>query len=146
MTPMGPPGPQNPYPQNPYPYRPPPQQPYGGAEYEFDAVQNATLSSAALWARILGVMLIVVGAAALFNCNIVSFALNLIMGIFFIGGGSSLAMVVNTQGNDIMHLMQAMTKLGNAFKMRVIITLVGVVLICVVGGLLALLMVLRAAR
>jgi hypothetical protein len=129
-------------PQNPNPYQPPgmpmqaPGAPYqapGGYEYEFDAQQNGLISSAALWARILGIGLIVVGAASLINCNVVSFTIDLIVGIFFILGGNSLAAVVNTQGNDIMHMMQALSKLGTAFKIRVIVTLVGLGLLLLIG-------------
>lgn len=121
MNPMGPQGPQYP------PY----QQPMGagGYGYEFDAVQNATISSTSLWARILGIALIIVGAASLINCNIIQFILNLVIGIYFLSGASSLGMVVNTQGNDIAHMMTAIEKLGTAFKIRVIFTIVAVVLV-----------------
>ena len=132
MGPMGPMGPQNPYAP---PYAPPPAPSY---EYEFDATQNASIASAALWARILGIALIVVGAAALINCNVIEFALNLVIGIYFLGGASSLSAVVNTQGNDIAHMMQALSKLGAAFKVRVIMTLVavGLLVVCGLGGLM----------
>jgi hypothetical protein len=126
MGPMGPTGPMGP--PNPYGgYPPPGMQPYG--EYEFDPVQNGVISSAALWARILGVALIIVGAASLLNCNVVSFALDLVIGIYFLGGGSSLAAVVNTQGSDVTNMMQALSKLGTAFKIRVIMTIIAVVLV-----------------
>jgi hypothetical protein len=132
---MYPMGPQNPYQAPGAPMQPPgaPYQPPGGYEYEFDQQQNAVISSASLWARILGIALMVVGAYALLSCNPITFIINLIVGIFFFIGGSSFASVVNTQGNDILHMMQALSKLGTAFKIRVIVTLVGV-------GLLLLLM------
>ena len=57
------------------------------------------------------------------------FALKLTVGIFMITGGNSLAQVVNTQGMDIPHMTQAIQKLGTAFKIRVIATIVGLVLI-----------------
>jgi hypothetical protein len=148
-------GPQNPYaPPGPPPpggFGPPPGYGYGpppggGYDYEFDAAQNAVIGSAATWAKVLGVVLIVVGAAALLNCNIISFGLNLAVGIFFIGGGSSLSAVVNTQGNDIGNMMQALSKLGTAFKIRVIVTLVAVTLLVVVGGIVAAIALAAAAR
>jgi hypothetical protein len=87
----------------------------------------------------------VVGATALLQCNVISFGLNLAIGIFFIGGGSSLSAVVNTQGNDIMNMMQALSKLGTAFKIRVIVTLVAVALLFVIGAIAALVL-LAASR
>lgn len=117
----------NPYnPNNPYAPPHPPQPSY---EYEFDAAQNATIATAGLWARILGIALIVVGSASLINCNVISFALDLTVGIFLLGGASSLYAVVNTQGADVMNMMQALRKLGTAFKVRVIFTLIAVTLL-----------------
>jgi len=142
MYPPGPPqGPQ--YPQNPNAY-PQPNPQAGLYEYEFDALQNATIGSAALWARVLGATLIVVGAASLLNCNIVTFVLDLVLGIYFLGGGSSLAAVVNTQGNDVTNMMQALQKLGTAFKIRVIATLVAVILLFLIVGFFVLFFTLRA--
>src|SRR5690606_32061555 len=118
----GPPGygaPQQYYPQ------------HGG--YEFDDQQNAVIAQAAFWARLLGIFRIVTGAAALLNCNVVTFALDLAVGISFLGGATALTAVVNTQGNDIMHMMTALTKLGTAFKIRVIVTLIAVGLMALVA-------------
>lgn len=125
-----------------------PMGPYnqGSYEYEFDAQQNATISSAALWARVLGVTLIVAGVASLVNCNVISFVLDLVIGIYFLGGGSSLSMVVNTQGNDVAHMMQALGKLGTAFKIRVIFTIVVVVLMCIFVALVMLLAIAGSSR
>lgn len=108
MNPMNPMGPQNPYAQPPQ-FQGPPANPY---DYEFDAAENAAISSAALWARILGVALIVVGAAGLMNCNIVTFALNLTIGIYLLGGASALGAVVKTEGNDITYMMQGFRSSG----------------------------------
>jgi uncharacterized membrane protein HdeD (DUF308 family) len=142
---MYPQGPQNPYAPPAAPMQPPGGGPMGYG-YEFNAEENAVISSAALWARILGVALIVTGLASLINCNVISFILDLIVGIFFITGGSSLAAVVNTQGNDIAHMMQALGKLGTAFKIRVIVTLVALVLILLFAFAVVVLAVLASAR
>ena len=142
---------QGPYNPNPYanPYNSPqPQQGYGGPPppygaqyggggggYEFDQFQNQVIAQAAFWARLLGIFLIITGAVALLNCNVISFALDLAVGLAFLGGATAFNAVVNTQGNDIMHLMTALDKIGRAFKIRVIVTFIAV-------GLMALLMVL----
>lgn len=109
--------------------QPPPGMPYGGSGYEFGEAENRIISAAALWARILGVVFIVIGTIGLLNCSIIDFILKLVVGIFMITGGNSLAAVVNTQGNDIAHMTQAIQKLGTAFKIRVIATIVGLVII-----------------
>jgi hypothetical protein len=111
--------------------QPPPYPPAPGYDYEFDDAQNATIASAALWARVLGIVMLVVGVASLLNCNVITLIIDLVVGINLLGGASSLSMVVNTQGNDVAHMMQAIGKLGTAFKVRVIATLVGLVLIFV---------------
>lgn len=143
---------QGPYNPNPYanPYNAPqPQQGYGappgygaqpygghGGGYEFDHQQNATIDQAAFWARLLGIFLIITGAVAMLNCNVITFALDLAVGIAFLGGATAFKAVVNTQGNDVMHLMTALTKLGNAFKIRVIVTFIAVGLMLLVGAIL----------
>lgn len=127
-------------------YPPPGGMPYGGGGgYEFGQAENATIGAAALWARILGIVLIVIGTIGLLNCSLIDFALKLAVGIFFILGGNALATVVNTQGNDVAHMMTAMQKLGTAFKIRVIATIVGVVLILGLFILAMLIFVVAAA-
>jgi hypothetical protein len=151
---------QGPYNPNPYgnPYNAPQQgygappgypgqQPYGGGYgggYEFNQQENAVIAQAAFWARLLGIFLIVTGAVAMLNCNIIQFALDLAVGIAFLGGATSLNAVVNTQGNDVMHLMTALTKLGSAFKIRVIVNLIAVGLMAI-GAVFITVLLLRAA-
>jgi hypothetical protein len=150
-------GPYNPNPYgNPYNapqpgYPAPPayggQQPYGGGYgggYEFNQQENAVVAQAAFWARLLGIFLIITGAVAMLNCNIIQFALDLAVGIAFLGGASSLNAVVNTQGNDVQHMMTALTKLGGAFKIRVIVTFIAVGLLAV-GAVVLTLVLLSAA-
>ena len=150
-------GPYNPNPYgNPYNapqpgYQAPPgygQQPYGGGYgggYEFNQQENAVIAQAAFWARLLGIFLIVTGAVAMLNCNIIQFALDLAVGIAFLGGATSLNAVVNTQGNDIQHMMTALTKLGGAFKIRVIVTFIAVGLLAIGAVLLTVLLLSAAA-
>ena len=146
-------GPYNPYnaPQ-PQGYAGPPGyggSPYGGGmpggDYEFNHVENAVIAQAAFWARMLGIFLIITGVAALLNCNVIGFGLDLWIGISFLGGATALTAVVNTQGNDIFHMMTALTKLGTAFKIRVIVTLVAVGLLAVLAVGLTVLMLGRAS-
>jgi uncharacterized membrane protein HdeD (DUF308 family) len=103
--------------------QPPPYPPAPGYDYEFDEAQNATIASAALWARVLGIVMLVVGVASLLNCNVITLIIDLVVGINLLGGASSLSMVVN---------MQALGKLGTAFKVRVIATIIGLVILFVI--------------
>jgi hypothetical protein len=152
---------QGPYNPNPYanPYNAPqPQgygappgygaQPYGGGMgggYEFDHQQNMVIQQAAFWARLLGIFLIITGCVGLLNCNIITFALDLAVGIAFLGGASAFTAVVNTQGNDVMHLMQALDKIGRAFKIRVIVTFIAVGLMALLAVLMVVLLIGAAA-
>jgi hypothetical protein len=69
----------------------------------------------------------------------------LIVGITFIGVGNSLRMVVQTQGNDIAHMMQALQKLGNAFFIQAIAFIVMVVLVAVISVLVFFVLIAAAA-
>ncbi len=122
-----------------------PGMPYGGSGYEFNDTENKIISAAALWARILGIVLIVIGTIGLINCSIIDFVLKLLVGIFMILGGNSLAQVVNTQGMDIPHMTQAIQKLGTAFKIRVISTIVMLVIILGIFALAMFIFVIAAA-
>ena len=139
-----PPYPQQPYPQQPYPQQPYPQQPYppyppppyppqagyppppyppppgvGAPQYEFTAEQNTTLAGVARWAKALAIILFVQGGAAFFSGNWFGALIDLALGILLWGGATSLAAVVDTQGNDVRHLMQALDKLSTVFAIRV---------------------------
>jgi hypothetical protein len=143
------------------PYAPPGQIPpppggwgppgYGGppqtaGDYEFDAEENRVIGSAAMWARVLGVVLIIVGASALLNCNVISTALNVAVAIFLLGGGNSLARVVTTEGNDIGNMMMALSKLGTAFKIRVIASIIAAALVLGILLIVGLVLAARSSR
>ena len=52
----------------------------------------------------------------------------IVVGVTFIGAGGSLKQVVTTQGNDLMHMMQALQKMGTAFLIEAICAIAGFVL------------------
>lgn len=109
--------------------QPPPGMPYGGPGYEFNDTENQSISSVALWARILGIVLLVVGTIGLVNCSFIEFTVNLLVGIFMITGGNALASVVRTQGADVPQMMQAIQKFGTVFKIHVIALVIKLVLV-----------------
>jgi len=52
----------------------------------------------------------------------------IIVGVTFIGVGNSLKSVVQTQGNDLMHMMQALQKMSTAFTVEIVCTIIAFVL------------------
>ena len=136
-------GPFNPY-TAPGQYGPPAGTPPGnfggpsGYDYEFNESENAVIGKSAYWARVLGILMIVTGAGSLIQCNVVTFGIDLAVGLTFLGAATSLNMVVNTQGNDIQHMMMALGKLRTAFKIRVIVVIVALVLVLLATVFIAL--------
>ncbi len=117
-----------------------------GYGYEFSDDENAIITKAAYWARLLGIFMIVTGVGSLYGCNVISFAIDLAVGITFLGAANSLKSVVDTQGNDIQHMMTALSKLKTAFKIRVIVVVVALVLLLLLFGLIMLLVVAGSAH
>ena len=151
-APGGPPGYGAPPPGAPYggpaPYGAPAQ--FGGppgagayGAYEFNETENAVIDKTAGRAKLWGIISTVVGAMQLLaSCG--AFAnpslagqlpggiIALVVGIAFIGVGNSLKSVVQTQGNDLAHMMQALEKLGGAFLVQIIATVIGIVLLGII--------------
>jgi hypothetical protein len=120
----------------------------GYGQYEFNDMENSIIDKTAGRAKMWGWISAILGGCQLFGGTCGSLAnagmavyvpygiVMLIVGITFIGVGNSLRMVVQTQGNDIAHMMQAMQKLGSAFFIQSIAFIVMLVL----GILLAVLL------
>lgn len=116
--------------------------------YEFNAIENAIIQKTARRAKLWGTVSVVVGALQLLSsCAAVSnraLAANLplglvavIVGITFVGVGNSLANVVSTRGNDLMHMMLALQKMSTAFMIQILCGILGVVLATVTWLLIA---------
>ena len=139
-----------------------PANPYGGAQggppammgmapqygsYEFNDYENSIIEKTASRAKLWGIIsttigvLQVVGSCGMFASPTLATYLPagivaIVVGVTFIGAGNSLKAVVATQGNDLMHLMQALQKMSTAFIIEIICAIVGFVL-AVIGILLA---------
>jgi len=102
-------------------------------DYEFTASQNVVIGKAATWATALGIVMFVNAALSLLNFpnGIIQAVISLFLGINFFRSGKAFKSVVDTQGNDVAHLLQALDRVGTAFQIRLIVTLVGVVLMLV---------------
>jgi hypothetical protein len=143
--------------QQPNPYGPQPGMSaaaYGS--YEFNDTENAIIDKAASRARLWGIISTTIGALqCLASCGAVAspgLATNLpagivaiVVGITFMGVGNSLKMVVKTQGSDLMHMMQALDKMGSAFMVQIVCAIVGFVLTLLAAMIVAFVLVAVAA-
>jgi hypothetical protein len=104
--------------------------------YEFNAYESSIIDKTASRAKLWGIISTTIGVLQIFgSCGMVAnptFATYLptgivavVVGITFMGAGSSLKAVVTTQGNDLMHMMQAMQKMSSAFIIEIICAIVG---------------------
>ena len=114
--------------------------------YEFNDYENSIIEKTASRAKLWGIIsttigaLQVVGSCGMFASPTLATYLPagivaIVVGITFIGAGNSLKAVTTTQGNDLMHLMQAMQKMSTAFIIEIICAIVWFVL-AVIGILL----------
>jgi hypothetical protein len=111
----------------------PPPQP---SSHEFGPHESQIIGKAGKWIgywswiAILSGVLMIVGSF-LDQEDLVA---GLIMGVIYIGIGayfrgaaSAMSEVVSTAGNDVQHLMTALDKLSSAFKVMVLLVLIGAV-------------------
>jgi len=112
--------------------------------YEFSRAENDVITTTSRWIRIFGWLQIVCGAITLIMglitlpagvATLVGGGLYFLIGWYLKGAGDSLKAVVNTTGDDLAHLMSALEKLGLAFKIVVIMTLVGLVIVVILAVL-----------
>jgi ABC-type Na+ efflux pump permease subunit len=134
--------------------------PLSDGEYEFSVVENGTIDKVGSRARIWGIISLVVGVLVVVALVVVfamagqlgglagkarllllAFApvglVYLVMGWLYITAGQAMRDVVATQGKDVEHLMQGLDKLGSAFRLEVILTIVAVVAGFVLGMAMA---------
>ena len=145
----------------PSPYGAPQQQPGmmggGGASYgtyEFNDTENAIIDKAASRAKLWGIISTVLGglqcfmscfaiASPMLATNLPTGIVAIVVGITFMGVGNSLKQVVQTQGNDLAHMMQALDKMGSAFMVQIVCAIVGFALMAI--GMFVLIFVVLAA-
>lgn len=106
-------------------------------DYEFSELENKTIGKAATWATALGILFFVQCAFSVFQLDIINAIVNLVVGIAFFKGGKAFKKVVDTEGNDLMHLMEALNRLSQAFQIRIVIVIIGVVIVAIAGVVIA---------
>jgi hypothetical protein len=102
--------------------------------YEFSDGENVTISRAARLGLVWGIASIVIGglaclagmvaltASAIGLVHMLTGGTSIAIGIIFVGVAKSLREVVDTEGNDVDHMMAAIHKLGTAFLVQIILT------------------------
>lgn len=110
--------------------------------YEFTDVQNATIERAARWIGFWSWIAIVTGfltgiVPVLTGENmvggIVTAVVYVLIGMYFRDSAASMRSVVETEGDDIPHLMSAVDKLASAFKVMGVLVILAVVVGLVAG-------------
>lgn len=124
--------------------------------YEFNDLENSIIDKTAARAKLWGIISTTIGAlqclascGAVANAGMASYLptgiIAIVIGVTFIGVGNSLKMVVQTQGNDLMHMMQALQKIGSAFMIQIVCAIIGFVLAVLIFMLAAFVLVAAAA-
>lgn len=121
-----------------------PQPPQWG--YEFNAAEDEVIAGMARWTRIFswfallsGIVLAVGGLLTLPAgvLNVVGGSVYIFIGMWFQGAAKSLRNVVDTEGDDIAHLMSALENLRSAFMAMVVLVGIGILIATVVAGIVA---------
>ncbi|MDF2694895.1 MAG: hypothetical protein K0S65_3278 [Labilithrix sp.] len=124
--------------------------------YEFNDYENSIIDTTASRAKLWGIISTTIGALQILgSCGMFASPtlatylpagiVAIVVGITFIGAGNSLKSVVTTQGNDLMHLMQAFQKMSTAFIIEIICAIAGFVLAAIAMVIVMFVLVAAAA-
>ncbi len=105
--------------------------------YEFSAVENTTIGRTATWAKAVGVFFFIQAALGLLDFNIIGIAIDLAIGLALWKGGKSMQGVVDTQGNDVPQMMEALEQMSSAFTIRLVLVGIAVGILVLAGIALA---------
>jgi hypothetical protein len=128
----------------------------GYGSYEFNDLENQIIDKTAARAKLWGIFSTTLGVLQLFgSCGAIASpmmagyfpagVIAIIIGVTFIGVSNSLKMVVQTQGNDVGHMMQALQKMGSAFLVQIVCTVIGFVLAVTIFFIVAFVLVAAVA-
>jgi len=103
------------------------------SQSEFDASQNPSFASLAGSMKIVAIIMMIFGALSALNIltgDIVSAlvgGLYIVIGVWTKDAGQSIQNIVNTEGNDIDHLMNAVKDLNKLYSLQKWLMIVGIV-------------------
>lgn len=120
--------------------------------YEFDAIESQTIEKIGSRTRMWGIISLVVAIAGTIGLATMLVFVDAMRGqlpamvvngivalmvptmivhyaiaVLYIGSGSALLRVVHTQGNDVEHLLAGLAKMGTAFKVEFVVTIIAFV-------------------
>jgi hypothetical protein len=111
-----------------------PQPPSAPSQYEFNASQNTSFASLAGSMKIVAIIMMILGALSVLSILAGDIG-SAVMGVFYIiigvwtkGAAQSIQNIVNTEGNDIDHLMNAVKDLNKLYSLQKWLMIVGIVL------------------
>ena len=109
--------------------------------YEFDARANQRIARTAEWLKFFGLFQYAMGAIQLLEgfVGILPFGLSCALGFILLQASKSLQAVVDTEGDDIDHLMQALGGLDTLFLIRLV--LLGLMLVFITGAVAVMVLV-----
>jgi hypothetical protein len=111
--------------------------------YEFNAEQSKLIGGLGRSMRIVGLVGLAWAVAGIISMGILAWksgvlyldlnpVLALFIGLWALSGGTSFIYVATTQGNDIVHLMDALGKLRNIFSLVAILIVAALVIVLAV--------------
>jgi hypothetical protein len=111
-----------------------PQPPSGPSQYEFNSSENASFSSLASSMKIVAIIMMIFGAISVLNIlagdigSALVGSLYIVIGVWTKGAAQSIQNIVNTEGNDIDHLMNAVKDLNKLYSLQKWLMIVAIVL------------------
>jgi hypothetical protein len=111
------------------------------AGYEFSEVENVTIRRASTWALILSGCMFLDVVLNLIELNFKGAAFRCVFAVLMLMAGLSFKSVVETRGQDVKHLMDAIEKLGYIFIARavlVVLAFIAMVLFMSCGAVIGL--------
>lgn len=110
----------------------------GSSGHEFTAEQNKVIKDLSQAMMIVAIAWFVYGGISLIVPFVgwVTGAILIAIGVYLWGAMKSMKSIVETEGNDIEHLMQAIDKLRSYFKTFAILTIIGIVVLVLFSFLL----------
>ena len=115
--------------------------------YEFNDHENSQFSTLASSMKFVGLVIIIMGGLNLISIisgnipGVITGVILIAIGIWTRKAGSSMAEIVNTEGHDISHLMNAITNLGKLYNLQKWL----VIILLVINAVAAVLSVTRGA-
>ena len=116
-------------------------------EYEFSAEQNTVVGNLAGKMKIVGIIMLVMGALTSLSgilgdkSNILVGLLNAAVGIFTMNAAKSFQLIVDTQGSDMTNLMNAFSQLIKLYAVQlwlyaitIFVIILGMIVVAVIGA------------